>query len=533
MAVVFHANFDGTNGSSLSTGSTGFTEVINPGIFSSAVKKSGTAAAYFATTNSYSYLGRVLPATNKRFWSFYVRPAASPSANTVLFFAGTSSDGNDRTFQVVLNTTRTIKVQQGAAAIILGSASTGACPLNEWSRIDITLANGMLEYALYPGDAQCDNPAGSAAPGNASGGALSASTISYVYIGIGNGTTNQIYIDEFREDTTSLPGPIAGGGAIEPYLYFDDGSQWVDVTESLWYDNGQSWVSVSGGVTPPAPVAPLPIAGWGSSSMAGTGGGGVSLLSELATAFSVTTNNYGRSGDWSFHTAAKMGAIPAQVTLPSNTMPASGSVVVTIGNIGDRGNSGTTLEGTLVGVPVSIVYNGSQWTLTRMSAGGSVSVPGNSPLAVTAGSQRRNDTNIIWTGKNDLTNDALAGVQGALDTTRACWDFLENGAKQRLVLGHFLNQNQLSGNARTAILNVNSAYAAEYGQYFVDVEGFLSSSDVWTRAGVSPTSADLTAQANRVLPPSLAYDNLHNNSAGYQAIGWLVRERMRQLGWYG
>lgn len=537
MAIVFQEDFDGPNGSALSSGNTGFSAVQNPPIFSTAIKKAGTASARYTTTGSYSYVERTIAATTVRYWSFYIRPVSSPSANTVVFFVGASSASADRKFQVTLNTTRTVKMQQGSGAIIVGSATASTCPLNEWSRIDLSFSNGTITLALYPGNANCDKAAGTAMGGDTSSAVIANDAFDYMSLGVVNGTTSDFYIDEFREDTASLPGPLSVSGGLTPYLYYDTGSAWVDVTENLWYDNGTSWFQIEGdGISTGAtqPANPRPIAGWGSSSMQGVGSGGSDVLSTLASTFSVAQNNYGYSGDWSLHTAAKMGAIPALVTIAGGTLPASGSVTVTISNIGNIGNNGTTLTGTLNSVPVSIVYSktNTQYTLTRTTNGSALSVAANTPLVVNEGLLHRPDTNLIWTGKNDLTINANAAVQSVIDTTQACWDYIGPTIGQRLVMGHYLDPAQTSGNARSAILTVNSSYASSYGQQFIDVEGFLSSSAVWTKTGITPTASDLTAQTNRVLPPSLAYDTQHMNTAGYQAVAGLVVERLESLGWY-
>lgn len=535
MAVTFHEGFDGSNGATLTAANTGFASFVSAPVFSTAVKKAGTASTHFVTSGSASYALRSMAATTTRYWSFYVRPTVAPSANAILFFAGASSAGTDRRFQITLNVNMSIKVQQGSDAIIVGTATSSACPLNQWSRIDVSYDAGVVGCALFPGDANCDKAVGSAVAADKITGSIAGGSVSTVIIGAYNGTTADFYIDEFTEDGTAVPGGVAGGQATGLYLHYDTGTKWVDVTQNLWYDTGTAWVRIEGAGTGSGAVAsPRSITGWGSSSMKGTGGGATTVLSELARLNQVATSTTAFSGDWSSHTAAKMGATPALVTLMGNSLPVSGSVAATISNVSDRGNDGTTLDGALNGTAVSIAFTktGALWTATRSTPGSAVSVSANTPLVTNRGQQARTDTNILWMGKNDLTINANAAVQSVIDATQTCWDYVNSATPQRLVLGHFLNQDHVTGSSRTAIFAVNSAYASVYGQYYVDVEAFLSSSDVWVRAGVTPTAADLTAQANRVLPPSLASDLLHNNAAGYRAIAWLVDEHMRSLGWY-
>ena len=243
--VVFTENFDnGTNGASITSANTGFDSVINSPVFSTDAVRYGQAAAYFNTTGTYAYLERSFSSATTRYWSFYVRPAAAPSANTPIFYAGTSHDAADRTFQVTFNTDRTLKIQQGASAILLSAPTSSPLPLNEWSRVDVSYVNGTLHLDLYPGENVVDSDINTAVPGDHIGGVMSSLPISYISFGVTNGTTNQLYLDEFREDSAGIPAPIAPVITYNPYLYYDNGTEWIDVSDQLYYDNGTTWVRI-------------------------------------------------------------------------------------------------------------------------------------------------------------------------------------------------------------------------------------------------------------------------------------------------
>src|SRR6185312_4261254 len=67
---------------------------------------------------------------------------------------------------------------------------------------------------------------------------------------------------------------------------------------------------------------------------------------------------------------------------------------------------------------------------------------------------------------------------------------------------------------------------------FVDLQGYLTSADVWTHAGITPTQADLDAQAQGMTPPSLFDDVTHYNRAAAQAIAvHLFAPFIKQKGW--
>ena len=48
---------------------------------------------------------------------------------------------------------------------------------------------------------------------------------------------------------------------------------------------------------------------------------------------------------------------------------------------------------------------------------------------------------------------------------------------------------------------------------------------------MSPTADDLTAQAKRELPPSLALDSAHLNPDGNTGLAKLIDRHMTGLGW--
>lgn len=243
--TTFSEPFDGgANGVTLSTSNTAFDSVINAPTFSTSVAKKGTGSAYFNVSDAYAYLERTFTSTTTRYWSFYIRPVTAPSVNTPIFFAGTAHGEATRVFQVTLNTNLSVKLQQGSGATIVGSNTTSTLPLNQWSRIDVLYNGGSLNLHLYAGDANCDAAINTATGGNVVGGSIGASNISYLYLGVGSSSTTQLYIDEFREDSASIPAPVEATVILNPYLYYDTGSAWVDVTDQLYYDNGTSWVQI-------------------------------------------------------------------------------------------------------------------------------------------------------------------------------------------------------------------------------------------------------------------------------------------------
>lgn len=81
------------------------------------------------------------------------------------------------------------------------------------------------------------------------------------------------------------------------------------------------------------------------------------------------------------------------------------------------------------------------------------------------------------------------------------------------------------------VRETNARSAATFGPAFVDVAAWLASPQAWEDTGVSPTTDDLTAQAKRELPPSLALDSAHLNPAGNTGLAKLIDRHMTGLGW--
>jgi lysophospholipase L1-like esterase len=282
-------------------------------------------------------------------------------------------------------------------------------------------------------------------------------------------------------------------------------------------------------------VTARPITGWGDSNMAALGGtSGSKLTAILGTRFGVTAFNGATSGDWSKHTAADMNALPALVTLSGGNMPASGSVTCTISNIGIDGNNGTGFTGTLLGIPCSITFNSTTdvWTCTRTGSGSVTAIPSGTPLQSTAGlAHRDGEVVLIWVGKNDA--NLTADLNDTVDNIQACVDYL-TGDYRYLVLGHFVDTAHTTPGAwsRERVFDLNDLLATAHGANFVDISAYVASSQIWTDAGVTPNSTDLTAQTNLVLPPSLAADYGHLNTAGNNAVGLMVGDYIDSLGWY-
>ncbi|WP_269939002.1 hypothetical protein [Arthrobacter sp. HY1533] len=211
MASTISELFEGADGVNITSANTVFDLVEGTfgAKFSTAVSKAGTSSAKIVTTAGNCQMELTRTSVTTRYWSFYIRPTAAPSTNTVVFFVGSSLATANRTFQVTFNADLTMKVQQGSTATIVGAATTSTLPLNQWSRVDVSLVSGALSFALFPGDLNCDAAVGTAATGNKVSATITPTAITSLYLGAGNSSTNNFYLDAFREDDAAIPAPVA------------------------------------------------------------------------------------------------------------------------------------------------------------------------------------------------------------------------------------------------------------------------------------------------------------------------------------
>jgi hypothetical protein len=239
VAVVLNEPLDGTNGVSLSTGNVSIaTAILGAGTatFDTSLKHEGTSAAHFQTSASGTPFGTLRALENTtastattRYFSFYIYPTASPSANTTLHYLGASAAS--RSCQLVFNTTRTFKIQN-QGAILIGANTTSVIPLNEWTRIDWSLVGSTVKLEVYPGNANCDSVVNNALPGDTVVGTTTppANPLAYQFLGVGAASTNDFYLDAFRADDASLPGPsVASAQTLAPA---------TDITTSGWTVTG-------------------------------------------------------------------------------------------------------------------------------------------------------------------------------------------------------------------------------------------------------------------------------------------------------
>lgn len=273
---------------------------------------------------------------------------------------------------------------------------------------------------------------------------------------------------------------------------------------------------------------------WGSSSVAGTGATATTnFIGRLSALLGIPAFNGGNGGEMVHHHAARLGAVPAIVTIPDGVIPASGTIAVKVNNFpGTRDDRLRAYEGVLHGVAGTLAYTGGSLKFTRKTAGTAVRIPPRIPFMPSTNSYKNRFT-VLWPGKNTLVEKGLSGVQEVIEYTRRMDAYTGGLGSRNMILGHVVDSGVASTSEEArAIHAVNAQYAVDYGERFLDAQALFTSRYIWYRTGISPTTADLAAQDAGHKPPSLSHDALHLNEVGYNALAIVAAEQVKALGWF-
>lgn len=351
----------------------------------------------------------------------------------------------------------------------------------------------------------------------------------------------QIMRDRLGLRAVSFPGVLAAlvdsNGVFTDLELSETTGQISDRVMSLWaarianlmpgIAGGKNYY-VRGAEVLPTNADTASIAGWGSSTM----GGLRDHMGSMATSLGASYYNGGVGSQMVRHIAARLGSVPALVTVTGGAIPASGPVGVTLSNVPYMSN--LSYEGTLGGVLGTISASGGAYTFARSSAGDAVPIAADTPFLPTAGLQHRDSVTVLNMGKNDLTPGVPVSSRDlVIKYTSDSFDWLAPLNVRCIVMGHFVNRDDpVDSGRREHIKAVNAAYADRYGPLYFDLQGYLMSEQVWADTGLTPTAADLNNQGIGNLPPSLAADSQHLNAAAGAAVVAHLRKKFVSLGWY-
>lgn len=272
---------------------------------------------------------------------------------------------------------------------------------------------------------------------------------------------------------------------------------------------------------------------WGSSSIERMDG----QLKTMATQLGISsTYNGGGSGEMYQHHSARLGSIPALLTVPGGIIPASGAVAVTVTNfISQNIGSLKAFTGYLNGVLGTLAYNASastRFTFTRSVTGSAVTVSPSTVFEFTPSYDRKFVTGFVilnW-GKNNMTY-ATNTVSEIMDATDKAFNFVKPFFKRVLLINQYGNTNA-NDVTLGMIKDYNARLLDRYGDLSIDNYGYLMGAKIWTDLGITPTATDLASQAKGAIAPSLSADGFHMNfPVSQQLITQLVKPRIQEL-WF-
>lgn len=274
--------------------------------------------------------------------------------------------------------------------------------------------------------------------------------------------------------------------------------------------------------TPGTPGA-SEIAVWGDSTTSGIGSSpGMSYPEQLQSLTGRAVFNGGVSGQTSDQIAARQGGSPALLTLANNTLPASGSVVISDESTFPVTGAGPgPITGSLGGIRGALSYQaGSNPRLlfTREAAGNATAIPAQTAfLPDTFG--RESQINVFWMGQNNF----YAPVPVQADIAN-CVAFLST---QKFIVLSILNaENEGIGTASyNTIIQLNSDLAQTYPNNYIDIRKIL------VNAYDPANPQDVRDYNNDTPPASLRSDNDHLNDAGYRIVAREVAAFIARRNW--
>lgn len=260
----------------------------------------------------------------------------------------------------------------------------------------------------------------------------------------------------------------------------------------------------------------------------------------MATQLGAVHFSGGNSGAFTDSIWQEQGLLDFDVIFPNGVIPAtSAPVPVNIWNLEVRNATRprpVVLDGLGVEGIIDGTTDGNIFTRTGLVPGVSADVPANgSAKAISLNGIKYADCCQIWcVGRNDISVYGGSESQNKpfIDMTIAAYLNHPTVDKRVLVYGYYTFGNASATQIR-GINYANAYYKKYFADKFVDVLGYYMSADVWTHTGITPTAADLAAQAATRMPPSLAMDNTHYSQAANQAlITNVVKPRLIALGWF-
>lgn len=265
----------------------------------------------------------------------------------------------------------------------------------------------------------------------------------------------------------------------------------------------------------------------GDSMWMDFGGLGTSTTDIIRALVPVPVTLRGVSGQSVTEIGLRHGGVNVFVTVAGGSIPASGSVGVTVLPTATwRTGSAWSFTGTLCGVFGTLAKDVADvWTFTRTTSGTAVAAPAES-LWVSGQATGPMIGQLLRGGRNSPNLDVCKRDMRAM-VTKA-----RSLGAPILVLPIYNKSDEPSGSAGyNLIASINDAYAEIAGTDWIDTRGWLIRNGL-AEMGITPTAQDTIDIGNNQIPSSLMHDTTHLNVAGRTAEGRFLARVMIAKGWF-
>lgn len=262
---------------------------------------------------------------------------------------------------------------------------------------------------------------------------------------------------------------------------------------------------------------------WGDSLTAGAGGSGTTYPAVCASELSLTYKNCGVGGETGNTISARQGG--NNVIIPAGAVNGTYTVLKDIFGAeikpllqGNGSNSGNKLI--VNGFECNLAYSSSTGYTISGYTGPALTVP---DFARFAGSDFTGKIVCIWAGNNGVkvgnSSDASA-VIAIIDSMIA-----HIGHSNYVVFTRWI-----SGGTEATFATEDAEMLKHYGNKLFPVRKLLVENGL-AIMGITPTAQDNTDIANGTVPTSLRSDGIHLNANGYTALGKMLANKIRALGY--
>lgn len=259
---------------------------------------------------------------------------------------------------------------------------------------------------------------------------------------------------------------------------------------------------------------------YGDSLTASGSGYGDFLSAELGARAVI---NRGSGGQDTLNIVQRQGGAP--ITVAAFTMPASGSITVTLTNGDPYYSKGGTYTAKIndIAITVAPTATQNQWTVTRTSAGAAINVADGSIIILDEQESFRNKTLILQPGPN-FGSPAIAPTRQQmrpyLELTSNAIAHLTPKIKKFLVLGDYTpaSSGEDKSKLRDHVVLFNQMLKELVGEaHFIDWHAYGSKQAIYDGIALgliqSVTAQDIADMDAGFVPNSLTSDGIHANAA--------------------